>query len=1107
MNPINTTQILRPIILAMIGLIGLAAPTIHGQHYVPKSIGPDEAPRAMHGAGAAILDWFQDDPYYRSFAENTKTVLGGAWAQDSLYPNTPLIFWGHSAGGPVAYNAAVSDKYINRAVAVIVNHSSFTGSNVVSTNPRAEIAVFWENAGRDSPNHERNLTSAKNMAANGWAVTFVIGKGESHGATDPEKMRLYSLWMEEVVNLKVPQTVPVDGPAQLMPIDETQGWVGFCTAKTRASGGYLNTETEYYLDDVQIYPYAERAKGTGGYIWLPSERVAKAWKNYALTSSIDGDAAPRTQFRPILVLWDGESSQSNISGTSLTVVNFPNFNHDYTNVTFTALSGLPDWMHLSSHGVITTEASQAKITPGVFNARIQATYENTTIAGNWAFGIRADIRGQVDVEVAVTAPAWNSVVIAQPFDLKWSSNEPLGLIKCISGKDGELVDPLVGDLGKTGTIPLDGLSPGTHIITLWTYSQAPTTSRASATVKIFIPEPTTEAPVTPVNLLSSSNVIRQIQLNWTNPATSNSGFAIERKLLENGSYEQIATVNGDISTYVDKALTPGTAYTYRIRAFNSQGFSGYSGETTSTTPLVAPEVPVDLVTASTSPTTIHLTWSDPSDFEDGFKIERAFGAGNFTELTTVPANTTSYTDTALAAYTDYTYRLRAYRDTANSGYSDTATIKTLSNSPTSPPSPTTLQALAQSAVTVHLTWVDNATTEDGFLIERKDGSGAFLEVGRVMYNQTSFTDTKLMPRTTYTYRVAAYNTAGTSTASDSVAVNTERGGATRILEELFDYGAKSGNDIAANSNNVYTSIGDGCSYRWRLAFPGMSPVGLAARLNSRDGIARYIDNSESYESGKVYYVSALFSIATQSTAGNGNMAAVMLNTNGTVGTNGLSFGIGKVIDGALTVRAFISHQNLDEINMLNPDVYQSSMQIKNNTVYLLIAKFEVIDSDANLGRLSLGVWDSAIPDAEPTVWNAVDGVINKYSAALDGQNPLNRMVIYQGSVLGVNDMVDDIRIGTNFYDVLPSPYYSIFDLSKIVDGWRASPWGQLYDAKFPWVYSPHLGWFWVSGDTEENFFFYLWDTHEWGWSTIAIAPWYYNFGSESAEAGWKLTNQ
>ena len=75
---------------------------------------------------------------------------------------------------------------------------------------------------------------------------------------------------------------------------------------------------------------------------------------------------------------------------------------------------------------------------------------------------------------------------------------------------------------------------------------------------------------------------------------------------------------------------------------------------------------------------ISLTWVDNSTTEDGFKVQRCTGAGctNFTDIATVGANVTTYTNTGLTSNTFYRYRVRAYKGTANSTYSNIVRAKT-----------------------------------------------------------------------------------------------------------------------------------------------------------------------------------------------------------------------------------------------------------------------------------------------------------------------------------------------------------------------------------------------------------------------------------------------
>lgn len=70
---------------------------------------------------------------------------------------------------------------------------------------------------------------------------------------------------------------------------------------------------------------------------------------------------------------------------------------------------------------------------------------------------------------------------------------------------------------------------------------------------------------------------------------------------------------------------------------------------------------------------ITLTWDDNSTDETGFKIERSDNGGAFAQITTVIANTSTYTDTTVTGGNVYSYRVRAYNSIGDSDYTNTAT--------------------------------------------------------------------------------------------------------------------------------------------------------------------------------------------------------------------------------------------------------------------------------------------------------------------------------------------------------------------------------------------------------------------------------------------------
>lgn len=93
----------------------------------------------------------------------------------------------------------------------------------------------------------------------------------------------------------------------------------------------------------------------------------------------------------------------------------------------------------------------------------------------------------------------------------------------------------------------------------------------------------------------------------------------------------------------------------------------------------APNAPTGLSASAASSSQINISWSDNSSNETGFRIERKTGSGGtYSEVTTVGANVTSYSNSGLSASTAYYYRVRAYNGTGNSSYSNETNATTLS---------------------------------------------------------------------------------------------------------------------------------------------------------------------------------------------------------------------------------------------------------------------------------------------------------------------------------------------------------------------------------------------------------------------------------------------
>lgn len=193
------------------------------------------------------------------------------------------------------------------------------------------------------------------------------------------------------------------------------------------------------------------------------------------------------------------------------------------------------------------------------------------------------------------------------------------------------------------------------------------------TVTTLAPPP--PAPQPPSDLQLTVNSSSSVTLRWADNSTNETAFRIERSRSASGGFTQIASVGRDVASFVDIDLEPATEYFYRVRAANAGGNSAYSNVASATTlPLVvAPAAPTGLTARALSGSTIELSWSDQSDNETAFKVERSTSPDSgFTQIATTPAQSTTFTDSGLSAFTFYYYRVRATNEGGDSDYSNTA---------------------------------------------------------------------------------------------------------------------------------------------------------------------------------------------------------------------------------------------------------------------------------------------------------------------------------------------------------------------------------------------------------------------------------------------------
>lgn len=262
-----------------------------------------------------------------------------------------------------------------------------------------------------------------------------------------------------------------------------------------------------------------------------------------------------------------------------------------------------------------------------------------------------------------------------------------------------------------------------------------------------------------------------IVLDWQDNATDERAYTVERaEYTATGwtPFATLATLPANSITYADGAFA-ARSYTYRVRAENAAGPSGYSN-TASITIVSANDPPTAVMSATsssgTAPLTVTFDGSASSDL-GGFITAWtwAFGDGGVgSGVSTTHVYSTPGTYTATLTVTD------------NGNLSNTTSASIVVSAPALPSAPTGLTANGLSSSAIRLDWTNTTTNQTGVRIERCTGSRCtnFVEIAAVSGSATTYADTGLASRTAYRYRARAHNVAGDSAYSNIAGARTAR---------------------------------------------------------------------------------------------------------------------------------------------------------------------------------------------------------------------------------------------------------------------------------------------------------------------------------------------
>ena len=140
----------------------------------------------------------------------------------------------------------------------------------------------------------------------------------------------------------------------------------------------------------------------------------------------------------------------------------------------------------------------------------------------------------------------------------------------------------VSNYSDTGLAPATTYSYRVRARNSTGYSAYSNTNSA-ATLALLLP------PATPSNLSGVGVSSSQIDLTWQDNASNEVQFSLDRSTNAFASSVQI-TLASNVTSYPDISLASGTTYSYRIRSWNSAGYSGYSNTNSTRTLTIPPTI-------------------------------------------------------------------------------------------------------------------------------------------------------------------------------------------------------------------------------------------------------------------------------------------------------------------------------------------------------------------------------------------------------------------------------------------------------------------------------------------------------------------------------------
>ncbi|TFG78057.1 MAG: hypothetical protein E4H23_08185, partial [Chrysiogenales bacterium] len=320
-------------------------------------------------------------------------------------------------------------------------------------------------------------------------------------------------------------------------------------------------------------------------------------------------------------------------------------------------------------------ASTGAFTTGISGLTAGTTYHVRAYATNsagTAYGGEVTFISLPAAPVATTATNmtgssfqanWNAATSATGYRLDVATDS--GFTSFVSGYNNL-------DVGNVTLRAVNGLSAGTHYYyRLRAYNISGTSANSNWIDVITV-------PATPLATAATVITVSGFTANF-NAVTGASDYYLD-VATDSGFTSYVPGFHDrdiGLTSYPLTGLTAGTAYYYRVRAYNSSGVSDYSN---TISVLTLPDAPVATAATNVTSSSFQANWSavlSATSYRLDVSTSNTFASyvSGYQDLDV--GNVTSHTVTGLAPNTMYYYRLRAVNPSGSSADSNVISLTTL----------------------------------------------------------------------------------------------------------------------------------------------------------------------------------------------------------------------------------------------------------------------------------------------------------------------------------------------------------------------------------------------------------------------------------------------